>query len=426
MVFGWGKKKHEEIPIENISQNKEIMLSDVKNVVSELYELRTSQTISEIKHLRNNIEPLIIELLKIGHVLENDNLKVDDIDKHLAIIVVRGKKQVIDVIKKGVTNLPEISTIEDTTKLNSTLSVILKKVGDVLGRQTTIIHIFAKKYANQLKENLEIMIQNHSEIKNTLKNFESTKIISIEISDVLKQIKNLQDSRIEKIQKITDSDNNVTSLQEKISSISESIEKVKSSDDYKKYLELKNNLESFGSQKLKIKNNISTQFTKISRPLSRYEYASALDKDQKNILNQMINEPFNALISKNKDSIILILENVRKGISSGSISVKDIDKTLSQITDTEETLDGFIKQVEEYYEKYQSIQNDTNSLKPDNLDSLQNELIKNTSFMEDSKLKSKTFQEEIKENDLKIPQLVSEIERKLRVFSNTKYTILIS
>ena len=426
MVFGWGKKKGEEIPIENIHQNKEIMLSDVKNVVSELYELRTSQTISEIKHLRNNIEPLIIELLKIGHLLENDNLKVDDIDKHLAIIVVRGKKQVIDVIKKGVTNLPEISTIEDTTKLNSTLNVILKKVGDVLGRQTTIIHIFAKKYANQLKENLEIMIQNHSEIKNILKNFESTKLISIEISDVLKQIKNLQDSRIEKIQKITDSDNNVTSLQEKISSISDSIEKVKSSNDYKKYLELKNNLESFVSQKLKIKNNISTQFTKISRPLSRYEYASALDKDQKNILNQIINEPFDALISKNKDSIILILENVRKGISSGSISVKDIDKTLSQITGTEETLDGFIKQVEEYYEKYQSIQNDMNSLKPDNLDSLQNELIKNTSFMEDSKLKSKTFQGEIKENDLEIPQLVSEIERKLRVFSNTEYTILIS
>ena len=144
MVFGWGKKKQEEIPIENVPQNKEIVLSDVKNVVSDLYELRTSQTISEIKHLRNNIEPLIIELLKIGHVLENDDLKVDDIDKHLAIIVVRGKKQVIDVIKKGVTNLPEISTIEDTEKLNSSLNLILKKVGDVLGRQTTIIH-FCKK-----------------------------------------------------------------------------------------------------------------------------------------------------------------------------------------------------------------------------------------------------------------------------------------
>ena len=426
MVFGWGKKKQEEIPIENVPQNKEIVLSDVKNVVSDLYELRTSQTISEIKHLRNNIEPLIIELLKIGHVLENDDLKVDDIDKHLAIIVVRGKKQVIDVIKKGVANLPEISTIEDTEKLNSSLNLILKKVGDVLGRQTTIIHIFAKKYANQLKGNLEIMIQNHSEIKNTLKNFESTKLISVEISNMLKQIKNSQDSRIGKLQKITDSDTNVKSLQEKILLISDSIEKIKSSDDYKKYLELKNKLDTFTSQKLKIKNNIGTQFTKISRPLSRYEYASSLDKEQKNILNKMINEPFDTLISKNKDSIILILENVKKGISSGSISVKDVDKTLLQITETEEILDGFIKQVEEYHEKYKSIQNDMNSLKPDNLDSLENDLIKNTSFMADSKQKSKTFQAEIKEDDLKIPQLVSEIERKLRVFSNTKYTILTS
>ena len=426
MVFGWGKKKQEEIPIENVSQSKEIILSDVENVVSDLYELRISQTISEIKHLRNNIEPLIIELLKIGHVLEHDDLKVDDIDKHLAIIVVRGKKQVIDVIKKGVTNLPEISTIEDAEKLNSSLNLILKKVGDVLGRQTTIIHIFAKKYANQLKGNLEIMIQNHSEIKNTLKNFESTKLISVEISNMLKQIKNSQDSRIGKLQKITDSDTNVKSLQEKILLISDSIEKIKSSDDYKKYLELKNKLDTFTSQKLKIKNNIGTQFTKISRPLSRYEYASSLDKEQKNILNKMINEPFDTLISKNKDSIILILENVKKGISSGSISVKDVDKTLLQITETEEILDGFIKQVEEYHEKYKSIQNDMNSLKPDNLDSLENNLIKNTSFMADSKQKSKTFQAEIKEDDLKIPQLVSEIERKLRVFSNTKYTILTS
>ena len=426
MVFGWGKKKQEEIPIENVSQSKEIILSDVENVVSDLYELRISQTISEIKHLRNNIEPLIIELLKIGHVLEHDDLKVDDIDKHLAIIVVRGKKQVIDVIKKGVTNLPEISTIEDAEKLNSSLNLILKKVGDVLGRQTTIIHIFAKKYANQLKGNLEIMIQNHSEIKNTLKNFESTKLISVEISNMLKQIKNSQDSRIGKLQKIIDSDNNFKSLQEKILLISDSIEKIKSSDDYKKYLELKNKLDTFTSQKLKIKNNIGTQFTKISRPLSRYEYASSLDKEQKNILNKMINEPFDTLISKNKDSIILILENVKKGISSGSISVKDVDKTLLQITETEEILDGFIKQVEEYHEKYKSIQNDMNSLKPDNLDSLENNLIKNTSFMADSKQKSKTFQAEIKEDDLKIPQLVSEIERKLRVFSNTKYTILTS
>ena len=95
-------------------------------------KLRKSQTLSEINYLRNNTEPLINDLIKIGNVLEKDNLKIDNIDKHLAIIVIRGKKQVIDVIKKDVIHLPEISSIDDAEKLNTSLNQILKKIGDVL------------------------------------------------------------------------------------------------------------------------------------------------------------------------------------------------------------------------------------------------------------------------------------------------------
>jgi len=98
---------------------------------------------------------------------------------------------------------------------------------------------------------------------------------------------------------------------------------------------LKNTLDEYVNEKSKIKNQINTQFTKISRPLSRYEYASSLDKDQKSILSNLVSEPFDVLTSANKDSIITILENIRKGISSGSISVKDVEKTSSQITETE-------------------------------------------------------------------------------------------
>ena len=426
MVFGWGKKKQEEIPVEEIPQSKDVHLDDVSKIVTELYELRTNQTISEIKSLRDNTDPLISELIKIGKVLENDDLQVDDIDKHLAIIVVRGKKQVIDVIKKGVNNLPDVSDIESAKKLNVNLNQILKKVGDVLGRQTRVIHIFAKKYANQLKDNLEVMNQNHSEIQNILKNFESTKTSSDEINDNLNEIKSLQKSKIEKAQKIVETNKEVELIQEKISSLEKSIGEIKSSEKYKKFLNLKNELDSFSSQKVNIKNNIGTQFTKISRPLSRYEYASSLDKEQKNILSNLVNDPFEVLLPQNKDAIIIILENVRKGISSGSISVKDIDKTLSQITETEEMLDGFIAKVSEYFNKYNSIQSEMNSLKPDTLDSLEAEMNKNISFKGDSELKSETFQGEIDESDSKIPLLVSEIEAKLRNFSNTKYTILTS
>jgi uncharacterized coiled-coil DUF342 family protein len=415
MVFGWGKKKQEETSTEEIPQNKEISLADVPKIISDLTNLRKSQTLSEINNLRNKTAPLIEELMKIGNVLEKDNLNMDDVDKHLAIIVIRGKKQVIDMIKKDVVSLPKISTFEDAEKLNSVLNLILKKVGDVLGRQTRVIHIFAKKYASQLKENLALMNSNHSEISDLLKNYDSTKSLSEETFDIIEQIKHLTELRKEQSQKI-----------EKISSLQNNIDEIKSSDDYKKYQSLKNTLDEYANEKSKIKNQINTQFTKISRPLSRYEYASSLDKDQKNILSSLVSEPFDVLTSANKDAIIIILENIRKGISSGSISVKDVEKTSSQITETEESLDGFVRQVSEYHKKYQEIQNDLNSLMPKELISLENDLAKNASALNESQLKSETFQGEIGEIDSKIPELVSEIEQKLRQFSNTRYTILTS
>ena len=426
MVFGWGKKKQEEKPVEEIPQNKEISLADVPKIVSDLSSLRKSQTLAEINNLRNNTEPLIGDLIKIGNLLEKDDLNMADVDKHLAIIVVRGKKQVIDMIKKDVVSLPKISSFDDAEKLDSVLNQILKKVGDVLGRQTRVIHIFAKKYASQLKDNLEVMNKNHSEISKLLKNYESTKSLSDEIDQALTQIKNSSDLRKEISQKIADTNEYLISIKEKITAIQNSIDKIKSSENYVKYLALKNDLEQFTDQKLKIKNQINTQFTKISRPLSRYEYASSLDKDQKSILSSLVSEPFDVISSDNKDSIIIILENVRKGISSGSISVKDVDKTSSQITETEESLDGFVSQISNYHKKYEEMKNNVNSLMPNDLVSLESDLDKNSSLVSDSEMKSKTFQGEIDEIDSKIPKLVSEIEQKLRQFSNTRYTVLTS
>ncbi|MFB5632621.1 MAG: exonuclease SbcC [Nitrosopumilus sp.] len=426
MVFGWGKKKQEEKPVEEVPQTKDISLSEVDKIVADLEKLRETQTVSEIKHLRNSTAPLIDDLIKVGKMLEKDTLNVDDIDKHLAIIVVRGKKQVIDVIKKGVVSLPEVSTIDSAKKLDNSLNQILKKVGDVLGRQTRVIHIFAKKYATQLKDNLEVMNQNHSDIHDILQNFENTKSNSDEILDALQKIETLKSTKIEKTQKITDAKNELESTKAELSTLEKSIEEIKSSNDYRKYLESKKSLESFENEKSKIKNEIDSQFTKISRPLGRYEYASSLDKEQKNILNKLVENPIDVLLPQNKDSVIVILENVRKGITSGSISVKDIEKTLSQITETEEALDGLISKVSEYSQKYQKMSDEVDSLRSDKLVSLESEFTKTSDLKNDLELKSETFQGEVDEIDTSIPQLVSEIEKKLRSFSNTKYTVLMS
>ncbi|HET9009826.1 MAG TPA: exonuclease SbcC [Nitrosarchaeum sp.] len=422
MVFGWGKKK-EEKKSEEITSQKQIELSDVSKIIQQILELKTSQILSDIKSLRNNTEPLIKELIMIGDALEHDDLQVDEIDKHLRIIVVRGKQQVIDMIKKDAIHLPDIASYDDAENLSVILNQMLKKIGDVLGRQTRVIHIFAKKYAEKLKEILIQMNSNHVEIQQLLKNHEDAKSTSAGISELLKEINTLENTFAKKKQRIAEIHVIEDSLDKKILSFENSIKQIKSSDEYKKFLDLKQILDEFAVKKHQIKNEIDSQFTKISRPLSRYEYVSSLDKEQKNLLAKLIEDPFDVLISKNKDSIILILENVRKGISSGSISVKDLEKSFSQITEIEESLDGFIKQVTDFLEKRQNIQNQMIALEPAELSILTRDLKNTLSDKEDCKLKITTLQDEINNIILTIPKLISDIEVKLRTFSNTFYTI---
>ena len=145
------------------------------------------------------------------------------------------------------------------------------------------------------------------------------------------------------------------------------MEEIHSSENYKKYVDLQNKLNDFIKQKSKIKSEIDSQFTKISRPLGRYAYASSLDKDQNRVLSALVDNPIDALIPENLDSIVLILENIRKAVSSGSISVKDTQKTLTQLTETEESLDGFIQKVSEYSTVFNSMQQEVENLKPENL-----------------------------------------------------------
>ena len=422
MVFGWGKKKEEKTS-EEIPLQKQIQLSDVSKIIHQILELRTTQILSDIKSIRNNTEPLITELIMIGNTLEKDDLQVDDIDKHLRIIVVRGKQQVIDMIKKDAIHLPNIASYDDAENLSVILNQMLKKIGDVLGRQTRVIHIFAKKYAEKLKEILIQMNSNHVEIQQLLKNYDHAQSLSTEILESLKEIVDLENNITKKEQRIAEIHSFIDSLDKKILSFEDSIKKIQTSDEYGKFLDLKQILDDFTVKKNQIKNEIDSQFTKISRPLSRYEYVSSLDKEQKNLLSKLIEDPFEVLLSKNRDSIILILENVRKGITSGSISVKDTEKSFSQITETEEALDGFIKQVTEFIDKRKNIQDQMIALESNELSDLTSDLKNALSDKEDSKSKIKTFQDEINESHSNIPKLISNIEVKLRKFSNTAYTV---
>ena len=56
MVFGWGKKKQKKQEPEIAPQKKQILLSDVPNVVDEIRSIRTKTIIAEAKTFKNKIK----------------------------------------------------------------------------------------------------------------------------------------------------------------------------------------------------------------------------------------------------------------------------------------------------------------------------------------------------------------------------------
>jgi len=306
MVFGWGKKKKDHESKTTIQEEKEIKLDEINSKVEEIQNLRKKTIVTESKTFREKIEYKLYEISKIIKDLEKDNLNVDDIDKHLEILVVRGKKQVIDTIKKeNSEKLPDIKSYEDVLALTELVTRKQKRIGDALGRQSRVIHIFAKKYAGKLKIHLAVLNSDRSELQSLVDNYKKLNDDASEISAKITKYTESKNKLATNDKRITDTKNSIDEFEKKIENTQKSISELKSSEKYSKYIETQKKLESLSTKPIQSK--IDSQFTKISRPLSRYEYGSSLDKPQRVLMEKLISNPFDVVTLANKDDIIKIL-----------------------------------------------------------------------------------------------------------------------
>ena len=193
MVFGWGKKKPKKQEPEIAPQKKQILLSDVPNVVDEIRSIRTKTIIAETRTFKNKIKSSCETILHIAIDLERDTLNVDDIDIHLKRLVERGKKEVISIIKReSIVQLPEINSYDDVKNFNAIAGRMLKKIGDSLGRQSSVIHIFAKKYAGKLKDDLKVMTDGNDETTTIITNYSE---LETKIEQILNTMNKIEQSK---------------------------------------------------------------------------------------------------------------------------------------------------------------------------------------------------------------------------------------
>jgi predicted transcriptional regulator YdeE len=425
MVFGWGKKKQEQIDEHEpkTGAGEELKLDEINPILLEKKNQLQNEIVRKTKPLFEEIKHELDSIHAIISHLKTDDLKVDDIDKTLRAHVVRSKAEVIDVIsKESKKTLPNASNYEDVTKTAELAAHILKKIGDVLGKHSRVIHVFAKKYANDLKTHLELITKDHMTISKMISDHNSMESASLAINEKARKVQTTHKEINENVAHLNKLQYSFLELERTIKSTQQQIAELFESAQYEKFMQYRNEINHVVAQESQLNKEIDDEFSKISRPLGKYVYVTSLEKPLKMILEQLVQNPSNT-ISENKDAVITILESCMKGIMSGSVSVKETDKAIDHVTHIISLLDSFVSKKNSLKSQLQDLQQKLTIFDLTNLETLEKQLAKAKSDSEDAKFKIKKLEDDLKHQMAQKDAMISELEDSLQRLLKTKYVI---
>lgn len=421
MVFGFGKKKTHEENIDPTQKERTISIEEIPDILQETQSPHITDAINTAKSVREQVEANKKKIHELILHLESDDLKLDDIDRNLMIIVKRGKNSIVSIIKKETTSrLTNVTKYEQAILLNTEIVQTLKRIGDVLGLNSRIIHIFAKKYADSLKNEIAKMAANRNQLQVSINFVENLKVNCENIIELGKKITEEKNKIMQKTDRVSEIISELDVLRNSITSLEKQILDLKSIKEYAKYLEIKNKIDSLSSEKNEIKNIIDMQFSKISRPLGKYSYISSFEKPVKKMMDELVSDPYQVISPQNKATIIQILEAVAKSVSSGSISVKDTDKSLEQINETVSRLDEFITLKESYSNKVSNLEKDLVIFDIKLLESKEQGLQKAKIDFTNMESTKKKLEDDINDDNSQLEKHVLHLESDLARVTNSK------
>jgi hypothetical protein len=428
MVFGWGKKKdvsHDNMFTPSEPENLEISTSDIPKILKDINSLREKTLIAEIKSFRNKIDSDRKNLLSIANQLKNDNLKTDDLDNHIKIILNRAISDVSSTIQKEFqTSFAEINSINDVLEFEKLSSKAIKKVVDVLRKHRTGIALFAKKYARKFKEDLEILDSYLQEIKNLTSNYKSNQEFLSIINENLEKITITKNTIIDQEKHV---DELSIRLKEELSKKDELLKKeskIISSPSYKSYVETKSKLDQLQEEEKKLRYSLDEHFVKISRPLNKYVHISSLEKPLKILNEKMIDSPYNVLSEENNSDIVTILNSVESAIISGAVSVKDKEKSKEQLSMLKSILPNLIQEKTNFYKKKSNLSDNLEKFDYQEFSTCKIGLKKSEDEIHDIGSKQTMLQKQIEENNKLISNTFSKLEINLKSASSVSYKII--
>ncbi|MDA7959108.1 MAG: hypothetical protein MPJ08_00035 [Nitrosopumilus sp.] len=419
MVFGLGKKKKPPEP----PPRRTIRLRDVSGAVSEIESLRGRTLAEEAARLRERAAPAVEGLAEVGRLLKDDDLDVDEADRNIRVIVVRGKKQVIEAIGRCSDGLPEVSGEDGARELEAQMAQILKRVGDALGRQKRVIHLFAKKYSQRLRDDMAEVSAAHKELRVLVTEADLRRDSAARIREIVAGVAEAEEGGADLLKKAGEAERDAAAHRGEEESLRAKVEEERGSDGYARYLAARDKSGAHEAAGSALRAEAASVFARISRPLGRYSYGSSLDKEKKALLESLASDPYDALRRGSDADVAEILGNVRRAVSSGSISVKDVQKSLAQVDEAGAAAPGLAARISAHEEAGRAIEAEVESARPLGLERAEKALERAGSMARMAAERSESLRAEAAALEGGIPGMVSEAGRLLCAMSSTEYVV---
>lgn len=402
-----------------------IEVSDVPTLLDEVTRVRGRALVAGAASLQDAMFPRLKKLCDILDEFEEDDLDTEDADRRVQAIVERGKRQIISIIRQEArATLPDVETPDDAVALAEATGRMLKKADDVLHRQSRILADFAKKYMGRINPILEATRDDYTALRELVVGHALTD----EKAGRLREEIALMDRSAKSAERLraraAELDSRLGGMRRRGSEIAGRIEALKSSPEHAALGRLRAELEAVRGRRGAARRAVSDRFTKISKPLSRYEYVSAMDKEKMALLRAVIDSPFEAVASSGAGAVAEILGAARKAVDSGSVTVKDkakavhmLDEEAGRLAACEEDAAAMAR--EEEAVKARIAEADTGRLA-----SLESDLAGNRAEADDTEAKVRQMRAEADEADARGPGALSRIEALVSEVTGVRYTVL--
>ncbi len=417
-MFGWSKKK----PQKPVTETRVVNLDDAPRVAQEARQRREESAVQAASTALHNTNDSIRELVKIHHDLDRDKVMIEEVDKRIRPLVVKGKKMLVETLRNNAIEIKPIHNYDDMIRANGELEHHLKKMGNILGKQTRIIHAFAEKYATRLKQILEEMDANRKAISKRIVQYQADESLALGVVEGVKSIHILEESVRDNYNRQTQTAAKLEEITQEISKAMGAIDTFKSSIEYAKLQDLQKTLDMGKNDRDLLISEVATQFTKISRPLDRYVHVSA-DKVQSALLRRVIQNPYGTMTKGEQEDVLTLLEVIRKAVATESISVKDVDKAEAAIIQTQKSIPDFVSRAYDVDELIRGVHKQIQESDPDRIERLQDRLHLLQNDMENTKRRIEDAKNAAQSAANAIPIEIASIQKVLYSLTGVRYNV---